>query len=109
MARALDSAIGLPSISTSALRMLVVLMPAEVSRSFMLVSFPIYSSDVRHRRGLAGGIGGMTGGTAQLSGGCHGETGSHAGLRHRDLAAHPCPRLRDRPARPRVRRLRRLE
>src|SRR5687767_15013940 len=36
MQRALDSAIGLPSRSTSALRMLVFLMPAEVSRNFMM-------------------------------------------------------------------------
>ena len=36
MQRALDSAIGLPSRSTSALWMLAFLMPADVSRSFML-------------------------------------------------------------------------
>src|SRR6266496_5620711 len=36
MQRALDSAIGLPSRSTSALWMLVLLMPAEVSRNFMI-------------------------------------------------------------------------
>src|SRR5262249_42929052 len=34
--RALDSAIGLPSRSTRALRMLALLMPADVSSSFML-------------------------------------------------------------------------
>jgi len=36
MQRALDSAIGLPSRSTSASRMLVFMMPAEVRRNFML-------------------------------------------------------------------------
>ena len=36
MQRALDSAIGLPSRSTSALWMLVFLMPADVRRSFMM-------------------------------------------------------------------------
>src|SRR5437762_1281556 len=36
MQRALDSAIGLPSRSTSALWMLVFLMPAEVRRNLML-------------------------------------------------------------------------
>src|SRR6266702_676400 len=36
MTRALDSAIGLPRDSTSALRMLSLLMPAEVSRNFMM-------------------------------------------------------------------------
>ena len=36
MQRALDSAIGLPSRSTSALWMLGFLMPAEVSSSFMM-------------------------------------------------------------------------
>ena len=36
MQRALDSAIGLPSRSTSALWMLVFLMPAEVRRNFMM-------------------------------------------------------------------------
>src|SRR5512138_3352508 len=36
MTRALDSAIGLPSRSTSALWMLVFLMPAEVSSNFMM-------------------------------------------------------------------------
>src|ERR1700730_5774360 len=36
MQRALDSAIGLPSRSTRALRMLSLLMPAEVSRNFMM-------------------------------------------------------------------------
>src|SRR5436190_23757474 len=35
MTRAVDSAIGFPSRSTSASRMLVFLMPAEVRRSFM--------------------------------------------------------------------------
>src|SRR4249920_935357 len=35
MKRALDSAIGLPKRSTNALRMLVLLMPAEVRRSFI--------------------------------------------------------------------------
>jgi hypothetical protein len=34
--RAFASAIGLPRRSTSALRMLVLLMPAEVRRSFMI-------------------------------------------------------------------------
>src|ERR1700733_7982513 len=38
MQRALDSAIGLPSRSTSALWMLVLLMPAEVRRSLMMPS-----------------------------------------------------------------------
>src|SRR5262245_21674428 len=36
MQRALDSAIGLPRRSTSALWMLVFLMPAEVRRSFIM-------------------------------------------------------------------------
>src|SRR5437763_12181990 len=36
MQRALDSAIGLPRRSTSALRMLVFLMPPEVRRNLML-------------------------------------------------------------------------
>src|SRR5579883_1240989 len=36
MQRARDSAMGLPSRSTRALRMLPFLMPAEVSRNFML-------------------------------------------------------------------------
>jgi hypothetical protein len=36
MQRALDSAIGLPRRSTSALWMLLFLMPAEVRRSLML-------------------------------------------------------------------------
>jgi len=35
MQRALDSAIGLPSMSTSAFWMLAFLMPAEVRRSFI--------------------------------------------------------------------------
>jgi hypothetical protein len=35
MKRALASAIGLPNSSTSALRMLVLLIPAEVRRSFI--------------------------------------------------------------------------
>src|SRR5574342_779522 len=38
MQRALDSAIGLPSRSTSAPWMLAFLMPAEVSRNFMIRS-----------------------------------------------------------------------
>jgi hypothetical protein len=37
MQRALDSAIGLPSRSTSVLWMLVFLMPADVSRNFMIL------------------------------------------------------------------------
>src|SRR5262245_48778597 len=36
MHRALDSAIGLPRSSTSALRMLVFVMPPEVSSNFMM-------------------------------------------------------------------------
>src|SRR5262249_18523514 len=36
MTRALDSAIGLPSRSTRAVRMLSLLMPDEVSRNFMM-------------------------------------------------------------------------
>ena len=41
MHRALDSAIGLPRRSTSALSMLLLLMPAEVSRNLMM-SFLYY-------------------------------------------------------------------
>src|ERR1700691_4489270 len=48
--RALASAMGLPSISTSALAMLVFLMPAEVRRSFMsLLRFRLPESDHRSR------------------------------------------------------------
>src|SRR3982074_884676 len=43
MHRALDSAIGLPRRPTSALRMLVFLMPAEVRRSLMLPSLVMSS------------------------------------------------------------------
>src|SRR6266545_1242351 len=42
MQRALHSAIGLPRRLTNALWILVFLMPADVRRNFMLVSFPIY-------------------------------------------------------------------
>jgi hypothetical protein len=42
MQRALDSAIGLPSRSTSASWMLVFLMPAEVRRSFIVLSSELY-------------------------------------------------------------------
>src|SRR5437588_4903924 len=65
--------------------------------------------DVRHRRGLAGGICGMAGGAAQLSSSRVGHAGSLTRSGHRDLAAHPGPSLRDRPARARVQRSRRLE
>jgi hypothetical protein len=65
--------------------------------------------NMRYCRSLSGGIGRLSCSSAQLSGGCHGVTGSISGLRHRDFAAHPCPSLREGLARPRVRRLRRLE
>src|SRR5690349_3839354 len=42
MQRALDSEIGLPSRSTRVLRMLSLEMAHEVSRNFMMVSFPIH-------------------------------------------------------------------
>jgi hypothetical protein len=64
---------------------------------------------MRHGRRLAGGIGGMPGGSAQRSCRGVGSAGRRAGLRHRDLAACPRPSLLDRVARPRVRRLHRLE
>lgn len=40
MHKALDSAIGFPSKSTNALQMLVFVMPAEVSRSFIRCGTP---------------------------------------------------------------------
>jgi len=55
MQRALDSAIGLPRRSTNALWMLVFLMPEEVRRNFMMVSFPIYGEPKGKRYLLARG------------------------------------------------------
>ena len=51
MQRALDSAIGLPRRSTSAPRMLVFLMPAEVRSSFMM-PFPSWIAALFEERAL---------------------------------------------------------
>ena len=48
MQRALDSAIGLPRRSTSALWMLVFLMPADVRSSLMLPPGVITAGERRH-------------------------------------------------------------
>src|SRR5262245_2333819 len=53
MQRAFDSAIGLPSRSTSAAWMLAFLMPAEVRRSLML---PPGSLQTRNRLGAYGSV-----------------------------------------------------
>lgn len=47
MQRALDSAIGLPNRSTSALWMLVFLMPADVRRSFKMSLLVVVRSHAR--------------------------------------------------------------
>src|ERR1700761_2386392 len=47
MQRAVDSAMGLPNKSTNALWMLVLLIPAEVRRSFMMPLLVIILSHVR--------------------------------------------------------------
>jgi len=52
MQRALDSAIGLPSSSTSAFSMLVFLMPADVSRSLMPLE--TRRPEKTHRRSIHG-------------------------------------------------------
>src|SRR5205823_8991744 len=47
--------------------------------------------DMRHHRRLAGGIGGVPSGSAQLSRRSHGMTTRRPRLRHPDLASRPCP------------------
>ena len=76
----------------------------RVSRRSKLVR-----GDVRHRRGLSGGICRMSGGTAQVSRSRVGHARSLARLRHPDLATHPGPSLRNGLARPWVERSRRLK
>jgi hypothetical protein len=65
--------------------------------------------DMCHRRGLAGSECCVTSCSAQHPGRSHRMAARRAGLGHRDLASRPCPDLLDRLARPRVRRLHRLE
>jgi len=64
---------------------------------------------VRYHCRLAGGKGGVPGGSAQHSCRSHGMATRRSGLRHLDLAARPCPNLLDRLAGPRVQGLHRLE
>jgi hypothetical protein len=72
-------------------------------------STELVRGDVRHRCCLAGCIGGMPSGSAQLSCRTHGMATRRTGLRHPDVAARPRPYLLDRLAGPRIRRLHRLE
>src|SRR6266516_2427934 len=78
--------------------------PDRVRRSTKVVC-----GDMRHHSCLAGSIGGVPSGSAQVSCRSHGMAAGRSGLRHPDLAACPCPNLLDRLAGPRVRGLHRLE
>jgi hypothetical protein len=72
-------------------------------------STELVCGDMRHRGCLAGGIGGVPSGSAQLSRRTVGVASCGSGLGHPDFAARPCPKLLDRLAGPRVRGLHRLE
>src|SRR5438309_2188018 len=68
MHRALDSAIGLPSRSTSASRMLVFLMPAEVRRNLMMPPSRYWGAG-RERAGASIGSAARRAASTGLSGG----------------------------------------